>query len=39
VQQTGNVYCPAFMIMAAVPISVLALLRFKESYHDALRAA
>jgi len=39
VQQTGNVYCPAFMIIAAVPISVLALLRFKESYHDALRAA
>jgi len=37
VEQTGNVYCPAFMIMAAVPISVLALLRFKESYHDVLR--
>jgi MHS family proline/betaine transporter-like MFS transporter len=39
VQQTGNVYCPAFMIMAAVPISVLALLRVKESYRDVLRTA
>lgn len=39
VQQTGNVFCPAFMIMAAAPISVLALLRLKESYHDGLRTA
>ena len=36
VDQTGNVYCPAFMIMAAAPISIFALLKFKESYHDGL---
>ncbi len=39
VQQTGNSYCPAFMIMAAAPISVVALLKFRESYHDVLQTA
>ena len=39
VQQTGNSYCPAFMIMAAAPISVIALLKFRESYHDTLQTA
>lgn len=32
VASTGNDYSPAFMVMAAAPISVLVLLTFRESY-------
>jgi MFS transporter, MHS family, proline/betaine transporter len=32
VHRTGNDYSPAFMVMAAVPFSVMALLTFKESH-------
>jgi MHS family proline/betaine transporter-like MFS transporter len=39
VQQTANGYCPAFMIMAAAPVSIFALLKFKESYRAALQTA
>jgi MHS family proline/betaine transporter-like MFS transporter len=37
VRRTGNDYSPAFMVMAAAPISVMALLTFKETYRLALR--
>lgn len=37
VEHTGNPYCPAFMIMAAAPISLFALLKFRESYRDTLQ--
>ena len=37
VHRTGNDYSPAFMIMAAAPISIFALLTFKESYRMVLR--
>jgi MHS family proline/betaine transporter-like MFS transporter len=37
VHRTGNDYSPAFMIMAAAPISIFALLKFKESYRMVLR--
>jgi MHS family proline/betaine transporter-like MFS transporter len=35
--KTGNPYSPAFMIMAAAPMSIVALLKFRESYHDRLQ--
>jgi MHS family proline/betaine transporter-like MFS transporter len=39
VHRTGNDYSPAFMIMAVAPISIIALLKFRESYRMVLQTA